>query len=205
MIVVLTHICEALGVLPWMHWGLKSSVGHYLDFWSAAVGLTLGYSFNVWTAAKCSGTDKQIATAMSQFVNPGAHDWHLKAEAAAIDAGDPNDYPATDRDGLARAGAPDAGAHEYNGGSPSGGDSDAPTPPAGVVATGGSERVSLDWQAASDDVGVARYDVIGRRCRGSVRRRRIGWGSRRGRALWIPAWRRGGTTTGWRRRTLLGM
>jgi hypothetical protein len=41
VIVVLTHICEALGLFPWMHWGLKSNVGHYLDFWSAAVGLAL--------------------------------------------------------------------------------------------------------------------------------------------------------------------
>src|SRR6266478_5423723 len=41
LIVVLTHICEGLGLFAWMHWGLRSSVGHYLDFWSAALGLTL--------------------------------------------------------------------------------------------------------------------------------------------------------------------
>jgi hypothetical protein len=40
VIVVLTHICEALGLFSWMHWGLKSGVGHYLDFWSATLGLT---------------------------------------------------------------------------------------------------------------------------------------------------------------------
>jgi len=47
--VVLTHLCEALGLFPWMHWGLKNSVGHYLDFWSATLGLTLfpaGYLFH---------------------------------------------------------------------------------------------------------------------------------------------------------------
>src|SRR6266700_7863550 len=47
--VVFAHICEALGLFPWMHWGLKGSVGHYLDFWSATLGLTLfpaGYLFN---------------------------------------------------------------------------------------------------------------------------------------------------------------
>ena len=52
VIVVLTYMCEALGVLPWMHWGVKSSGGHYLDFWSAAVGLTLfsrGYLFHSLT------------------------------------------------------------------------------------------------------------------------------------------------------------
>jgi hypothetical protein len=29
--VVLTHLCEALHLFPWMHWGLENSVGHYLD------------------------------------------------------------------------------------------------------------------------------------------------------------------------------
>ena len=41
MIVVLAHFCEALGLLPWMGWGLPNSVGHYLDLGSAAFGLTL--------------------------------------------------------------------------------------------------------------------------------------------------------------------
>jgi len=41
MMVVLTHVCEALHLFPWMHWGLEHSVGHYLDFWSAVLGLTL--------------------------------------------------------------------------------------------------------------------------------------------------------------------
>jgi hypothetical protein len=41
IVVVLTHICEALRLFPWMHWGFKHSAGHYLDFWSAVLGLTL--------------------------------------------------------------------------------------------------------------------------------------------------------------------
>jgi len=41
VMVVLTHICEALHVFPWMHWGAEHSVGHYLDLWSAVLGLTL--------------------------------------------------------------------------------------------------------------------------------------------------------------------
>ena len=39
--VVLTHVCEALRLFPWMDWGLEHSVGHYLDLWSAVVALTL--------------------------------------------------------------------------------------------------------------------------------------------------------------------
>ena len=41
MVVVLTHICEALNLFPWMLWGLEHSVGHYVDLWSAILGLTL--------------------------------------------------------------------------------------------------------------------------------------------------------------------
>jgi hypothetical protein len=50
VIVVLTHVCEALHFFPWMHWGLEHSVGHYLDLWSAILGLTLvpfGYLLNL--------------------------------------------------------------------------------------------------------------------------------------------------------------
>jgi hypothetical protein len=41
VLVVLTHVCEALHLFPSMHWGLEHSPGHYLDFWSAVLGLTL--------------------------------------------------------------------------------------------------------------------------------------------------------------------
>ncbi len=52
VVVVLTHVSEALHLLPWMHWGLQHSVGHYLDFWSAVLGLTLfpiGYLLDALT------------------------------------------------------------------------------------------------------------------------------------------------------------
>ena len=41
VLVVLAHVSEALHLFPWMHWGLEHSVGHYVDFWSAVLGLTL--------------------------------------------------------------------------------------------------------------------------------------------------------------------
>jgi hypothetical protein len=41
VMVVLTHVSEALHVFPWMHWGDEHSVGHYLDLGSAVLGLTL--------------------------------------------------------------------------------------------------------------------------------------------------------------------
>jgi len=41
VIVVLTHVSEALHLFPWMHWGLEHSAGHYLDLCSAVFGLTL--------------------------------------------------------------------------------------------------------------------------------------------------------------------
>lgn len=41
MVVVLTHICEALRLFSWMHWGVEHSAGHYLDLSGAVLGLTL--------------------------------------------------------------------------------------------------------------------------------------------------------------------
>jgi hypothetical protein len=41
VVVVFTHVSEALHLFPWMHWGLEHSIGHYLDFFSAVLGLTL--------------------------------------------------------------------------------------------------------------------------------------------------------------------
>ena len=41
LMVVITHICEALQLLPWMHWGDEHSVGHYLDLSSAVLGVTI--------------------------------------------------------------------------------------------------------------------------------------------------------------------
>jgi len=52
VVVVLTHICEAIHLFPWMHWGSEDSVGHYLDFGSAVLGLMLfpvAYLFHALT------------------------------------------------------------------------------------------------------------------------------------------------------------
>ena len=46
IVVVLTHVSEALHFFPKMGWGLENSPGHYLDLCSAILGLTmfpLGY------------------------------------------------------------------------------------------------------------------------------------------------------------------
>ncbi|HEV2491533.1 MAG TPA: hypothetical protein VG204_00515 [Terriglobia bacterium] len=52
VLVVLTHVFEALQLFLWMHWGFEHSVGHYLDFWSAVLGLMLfpiGYLLHALT------------------------------------------------------------------------------------------------------------------------------------------------------------
>ena len=41
VVVVLTHVCEALHWLPRMRWGEANSVGHYLDLSGAVLGATL--------------------------------------------------------------------------------------------------------------------------------------------------------------------
>jgi hypothetical protein len=49
-VVVLTHICEALDLVPWMQWGVPNSSGHYLDFVSAFLGLVLFPTGYLWSA-----------------------------------------------------------------------------------------------------------------------------------------------------------
>ncbi len=52
VVVLLAHVSEAFHLFPWMHWGLRRSVGHYVDYYSAVLGLTLfpvGYLFDALT------------------------------------------------------------------------------------------------------------------------------------------------------------
>jgi hypothetical protein len=52
VMVVLTHLCEAFHLLPWMQWGMEHSLGHYIDFVSAILGVTLfpiGYLLHALT------------------------------------------------------------------------------------------------------------------------------------------------------------
>jgi succinate dehydrogenase/fumarate reductase cytochrome b subunit len=39
LIVLMTHVCEALRLFPWMYWGREGSVGHYVDLSGAVLGL----------------------------------------------------------------------------------------------------------------------------------------------------------------------
>jgi uncharacterized membrane protein len=62
VIVVLTHVCEALDLLPSMHWGEQQTWGHYLDLASAIIGLILlplGYLLRAVTGRRktCDGTE----------------------------------------------------------------------------------------------------------------------------------------------------
>src|SRR5260370_4859078 len=60
VVVVLSHLCEALHLFPWMHWGDEHSIGHYLDFGSAILGFILfplGYLLHVLTKADARELD----------------------------------------------------------------------------------------------------------------------------------------------------
>lgn len=63
MIVVFAHICEAVGLFPWTHWGGKDSAGHYLDLWSATLGLVLfplGYLFHALKMRVDAKTEERV-------------------------------------------------------------------------------------------------------------------------------------------------
>lgn len=116
----------------------------------------VSYSHNVFTDRACGATDRVVAGAFSQFADPANHDWRLKPGAAAIDAGDPRDYPATDALGAGRpaGAAPDAGAYEFGGvpvsaalpgpgALPGNGSADAPT---GAAATDAAQAALRSTQ-----------------------------------------------------------
>jgi len=57
LVVLLTHVAEALKLFPGMGWGLPTSPGHYLDLVSAVLGcalLPLGFLGNAITRRKNS-------------------------------------------------------------------------------------------------------------------------------------------------------
>jgi hypothetical protein len=59
VVVVLSHVSEGLHLFPWMNWGLEHSAGHYLDLWSATLGLTLfpiGYLFHACNLTPSAST-----------------------------------------------------------------------------------------------------------------------------------------------------
>ena len=41
LLVVVSHVFEALHLFPWMQWGMEGSVGLYVDLFSAVISMTL--------------------------------------------------------------------------------------------------------------------------------------------------------------------
>jgi hypothetical protein len=85
-----------------------ANVGPYAQ-WTCYAGMT--FLYNVWDGARCGPTDRK---ARSGFVDPERFDLHLRRGSAAINHGDPADYPRRDIDGQRRpvGPRPDAGADE---------------------------------------------------------------------------------------------
>jgi hypothetical protein len=55
LIVVLVHLCEGFGLVPWIGWGGNRTIGHYLDLAAAVIGLTLfplGYLLDALSRAR---------------------------------------------------------------------------------------------------------------------------------------------------------
>jgi hypothetical protein len=70
------------------------------------------YAHNVFGSGECANTDTHAPDLTSDYVAPERGDLRLRPGAAAIDAADPEDAPATDLTGAPRIGLPDAGALE---------------------------------------------------------------------------------------------
>jgi len=86
-------------------------VGNVAPRSSGACSSAQRYAYNVWAGAACSTTDRHRPL---RFVDAAAMNLNLRADSAAVDAGDPGSYPGTDKFGNLRffGTAPDAGAAE---------------------------------------------------------------------------------------------
>ena len=112
------------------------------------------YSKNVWTDRTCGGGDRVASSALSQFTNPTAHDWHPKTGAAVIDSADPADAPATDRDGNARDSMPDAGAYEFGAtGTPPPADTTPPETTISGQQVSSSTETSASFSFSASELG----------------------------------------------------
>jgi hypothetical protein len=94
--------------VPLTNFNVIGNVGPLRGF-SCTPGVS--YAYNVWDGTKCSSTDRQ---APSGYVNASSYDLRLKRNAAAINHGDPRDFPKRDIFGhrRPRGRLPDAGAVE---------------------------------------------------------------------------------------------
>lgn len=147
--------------VPYSNVQIVGNVGPSLALWAGSTGVTqskppagLTIDHNVWYSGPKIGPNDKVAP--SGFRNPAALDFHLTAGAAAIDAGDPANFPARDIDGDARpaGAAPDAGADEVGGAAPPPADL---TPPqtqivSGPSGTSGSDSATFSF---SSEAGAA--------------------------------------------------
>ncbi|HFC00344.1 MAG TPA: T9SS type A sorting domain-containing protein, partial [Phaeodactylibacter sp.] len=94
----------------------------------------------------------------SSFQDYQGWNFYLSANSPAIDAGIAEDAPFIDADKKRRTvGAVDRGCFEYNASTE---DRDAPTLPSNISASQITEgSISLDWDASSDNEGVAYYEI----------------------------------------------
>ena len=122
--------------------------------------------YNVWVGGVSCGTNSK-SVSNPGFVDQANGDLHLRSDSPAIGAGHPSSFPSTDVDKQARPanGTADAGADEVNGTAPPPppppppADSQAPSTPSGVSATGGRGQAQVSWSASTDNVGVDHYNL----------------------------------------------
>jgi hypothetical protein len=129
-------------------------------------GVPINWRYNVIQGGTCGSTDKNAAAGFIDANN----NLHLATSSAAINAGDPATFPATDIDGQGRpmGSAPDAGADEAGTTTappptspPPTTDTTAPSPVSGLYVSASTQTsVTYAWNPATDNVGVSGYNMF---------------------------------------------
>ena len=65
VVVVFTHLCEALHLFPWMRWGSEHSVGHYLDLWGSLIEMKR--TLLSWSSGKDSAWSLHLLRQQNEY------------------------------------------------------------------------------------------------------------------------------------------
>ncbi|MDP1772116.1 MAG: fibronectin type III domain-containing protein, partial [Methylobacter sp.] len=83
----------------------------------------------------------------------------ISGNSPVIDAATPLNNVPDDFFRFSRGTTPDIGGHEFNGTNTKAADSTAPSTPSGLSATVSSSKISLTWNASTDNVSVSGYKI----------------------------------------------
>lgn len=137
------------------------------DASSAQCKTSVTFAYNVMPFACGSNTTVETTTNIrADFVSQNStwgasEDFHLVSGAAAIGAGDPGSFTASDRDGVVRSSPPEAGAYEFVGGGNASPSVSVTAPSNGATVSGTNTTISATASDTDGTVSSVQFKIDG--------------------------------------------